>query len=65
MVKLFSKISVFLSLLLVLSVFGGCSTAEELRPGQCDYNSDCKGGTMCVKGWCEDIYHPTKDIQPL
>lgn len=64
---LFNKICVVISIGVFFLMAMGCSSnTEELKPGQCKYHSDCKGGgTKCNQGWCEDIYHPKRDIQPL
>ena len=64
-IMLFNKICMFMCLGLALCVIAGCSANEELEPGRCNFNPDCKGGTKCNQGWCEDIYHPKKAIQPL
>lgn len=46
-------------------LLSGCSTQEaKLKPGRCNYNSDCTEGFHCIDTYCEDIYFPRRDIKP-
>ena len=45
-------------------ILAGCHKAPATpEGGRCFENKDCKSGSRCVEGWCEDIYHPKQDIK--
>lgn len=46
-------------------LLAGCAETAELLPaGRCRLNEDCADGQSCRSSYCEDIYHPRKDIKP-
>lgn len=54
----------FLIALIVVTCLG-CSESVQLLPqGRCRVNEDCSEGNACRNTYCEDIYHPRKDIKP-
>lgn len=42
-----------------------CSEVKAPRPpeGRCEMNEDCSSGERCIETWCEDIYHPRREIK--
>ena len=66
--KIYCREKIFFTALLAslfLSGVSGCTYKKrELKKGQCRENVDCPRGTHCGdSGWCEDIYHPRRDIK--
>ena len=48
----------------LLPLAGCAETAELLPAGRCRVNEDCPDGQTCRASYCEDIYHPRKEIKP-
>ena len=50
---------------MVLVGLGGCSAEvkPKLAKGRCEINENCQPGERCENTWCEDIYHPRKEIK--
>lgn len=46
-------------------LFGCFGPAErKFPPGRCEVNEDCpNSGYRCADTWCEDIYHPRREIK--